>query len=404
MNQSSFQGGSLHRKVAAAIACFIFGFGALWATKQFLGAGLGDYSGTSAGGVSAAQVIGADTESLPPQTDSLMAPGHTWPIATPLVTTAAPATASMLESVKQSPAEPSVTVLMGGDVMLDRHVRLLGMTYGYDSLFAGISDLMKTADISVVNLEGTITSSPSRTLLADNNTTQELSFTFDPATAAVLKKSGIDLVSLANNHADNFGVQGLRETQSYLAHAGVGYFGDPWNDSGTEKIISKNGITLAFVGYHAFQGGFDRVIATVKRLSADGDFVIVMPHWGIEYAALATVDQHARARALAAAGAGAIIGSHPHVTEDHEWLPAADGSFVPVYYSLGNLLFDQYFSPSVMEGNIISLTITRNAAGKAKLSGLQVFTTSLATHFGPEIISMPTADDPPSTVIPSPSP
>ena len=192
----------------------------------------------------------------------------------------------------------------------------------------------------------------------------------------MLAHAGIGIVSLANNHTDNFGASGFRETEALLDAGGIGHFGDPWNDAGTEKTVTKNGISVAFVGYHAFQPGFPRIIADVKRLSAAGYFVIVMPHWGVEYSASSTDDMKAKARALITAGAKAVIGSHPHVIGEHEWI-----GDVPVYYSLGNLLFDQYFSPAVMKGNVLELRITEGASG-VSLDSLRVYDTSTASERG----------------------
>ncbi|MEA2715248.1 MAG: hypothetical protein QOG91_276, partial [Candidatus Parcubacteria bacterium] len=193
-------------------------------------------------------------------------------------TTATATAASPVPQLASVAPSAELTIRMAGDIMLDRHVRLYGSRYGYDSLFASITPLFAGADISVANLEGTITSNASETLLPNGQTTKSFVFTFATGTAPVLARAGISLVSLANNHADGYGLAGIRETEKWLAAAGVGYFGDPWNSSTTEAVITKNGITVAFVGYHAFQSGFDRVISAVKRLSADGDFVVVMPH------------------------------------------------------------------------------------------------------------------------------
>jgi len=274
--------------------------------------------------------------------------------------------------------------MIGGDVMFDRNVRLLGQKYGYDSLLASTAPLFSSADIVAVNLEGPITSNPSKTLLANGRTTKALIFTFAPKSAEALANAGITLVSLANNHADNFGAAGLAETKKWLAQAGVQWFGDPSNASSSEAVISKNGINVAFVGYHSFQPGFDRILADVARLSASGDFVIVMPHWGVEYAATATPGMKSQARQLVAAGASAIIGSHPHVIEEH----VSMGN-VPVFYSLGNLLFDQYFDPDVMAGNIVSLRVTKSGTA-IKIDDIKVYQTSTASRRSVTVDMQPT--------------
>jgi poly-gamma-glutamate synthesis protein (capsule biosynthesis protein) len=272
--------------------------------------------------------------------------------------------------------------------MLDRNVRREGDRSGYDSLFSSVASLFSRADISVANLEGTITGNPSKTLLPNGRTTKSFIFSFATSTAAALARSGISLVSLANNHTDAYGMAGLKETKKWLDAVGVRYFGDPWNSSSTEAVISKNGITVAFVGYHAFQPGFNRVIAAVRRLSAESDFVVVMPHWGEEYAAKPSALLRERARALAAAGAGAVIGSQPQVIMEREWI-----GDVPVFYSLGNLLFDQYFSPDVMKGNVVALHIKKTSAG-TRLDHVSIYETSLESRSGVTVDPVPVDESP----------
>jgi|ERR1035437_2431094 poly-gamma-glutamate synthesis protein (capsule biosynthesis protein) len=314
-------------------------------------------------------------------------------------------TASVIDSISQiaviSPSTipslqtvspPSLTILIAGDIMLDRHIRAVGEKKGYDSLFASTTGLFKNEDVVVANLEGPVTSSSSRTLLQNGRTTASLAFTFATSSPEALVHAGIQLVSLANNHTDNYGRSGFDETLSWLDAAGLGYFGNPWNDSGTEKIISKNGITIAFVGYNAFGGGtgaFKRVKDDVARLSAAGNFVVVMPHWGEEYVSYPSDEVRAQAKALVGAGASAIIGSHPHVIGDHEFIQG-----VPVFYSLGNFIFDQYFSAHVMKGNLVELTIKKDATSPAgaHISGIKVYETSLSSHEGPSIDFSKTID------------
>lgn len=281
--------------------------------------------------------------------------------------------ATVLESeavnLQPSLGQNDLTIMLGGDVMFDRNIRALGERNGYNSLFdSSIISLFKKADIVAINLEGPITSSPSKTL-ANGKTTDSFTFTFSPDVATAMVHAGITLVSLANNHADNFGLAGFTETQQWLSMAGILWFGNPRNSTSTEMstknldngnspittLITKNDFTIAFIGYHSFQSGIDRVIAEIKRASDSHVFTIVMPHWGEEYTAAPSEYMKSQARTFIAAGADAIIGAHPHIIMNHEWV----GS-VPVFYSVGNLLFDQYFSPEVMKGNIVELHLIKD--------------------------------------------
>ncbi len=274
----------------------------------------------------------------------------------------------------------TLKIVIGGDTMFDRKVRQLGQTNGYDTLLAPVAPLFDSADIAVVNLEGPVTSFPSKTLRPDGSTTKELVFTFDPESLEALKNVGVDVVSLSNNHTDNFGTSGFLQTKANLASTGIQYFGDPWNASSTELLIEKNGMKVAFVGYHSFQKGFDRVLAKVNELSNNNYFVIVMPHWGEEYKKEPSDTVRNQARLLAAAGAGAVIGGHSHIIGENEWL---DG--IPVYYSLGNLLFDQYFSPEVMKGLVVELRLSKSNDG-VRLDSLKSYEVSTASRKHVELI------------------
>lgn len=285
-----------------------------------------------------------------------------------------------LQATVNNPAVPeqdaasatNITVIVGGDVMFDRGIRALGEKNGYETLFDdSVTSLFKQADIVAVNLEGPITSYPSKTLVA-GKITDTLTFTFSSKMRSILKDAGITVAGLANNHADNFGFLGFMETQDWLNDAGVAWFGNPWNSTSTKMvreevndtkspittIVTKNDIKVAFVGYHSFQPGIDRVIREIKRVSGPDVFTIVIPHWGEEYVATSSEKMRSQARAFINAGADAVIGAHPHVIMNQEWVGG-----VPVLYSLGNLLFDQYFSPAVMTGNLAELHLTRDASG-----------------------------------------
>jgi poly-gamma-glutamate synthesis protein (capsule biosynthesis protein) len=275
-------------------------------------------------------------------------------------------------AVPEKEASNKITIMVAGDMMFDRGIRAIGERDGYDSLFdSSVTTLFKKADIVAANLEGPITSNPSKTLV-DGKIAEPLIFTFSPKVRTAIKNAGITIVGLANNHVDNFGFLGYMETQDWLQDAGIPWYGNPWNSTSTKMsrekltndkspiatVVTKNGIKVAFVGYHSFQLGIDRVIAEIKRVSGPDVFTIVVPHWGEEYTATSSEKMRSQAKAFIAAGADAIIGAHPHVVMNQEWMNG-----VPVVYSVGNLLFDQYFSPQVMTGNIIELHVSKDASG-----------------------------------------
>lgn len=273
-----------------------------------------------------------------------------------------------------------LTMVIGGDLMLDRGVRKLGQDKGYEKFFSGIVDLLKSADLAIANLEGPITTYPSKTLLSNGKISPELTFTFAPETAKALATVGFDALSLANNHTANFGQKGLDETRGYLKKAGVAYFGSPANTASSTLLLEKNGFRLALVGYHAFSSGFEGISDNIRDLNNRGYFVIVMPHWGEEYATSSTADQKAKARLMVAAGAKAIFGAHPHVVMEHSLI-----GDVPVFYSLGNLLFDQYFSPEVLNGNLVKITLAQGSKGPY-IESIQIYEISTDSREGLKLI------------------
>ena len=269
-------------------------------------------------------------------------------------------------------------IMIAGDVMLDRYIRKLGERNGYDSLFTDITPLLHTADLAVINLEGPITNFPSKTLLPNGSTTPELVFTFSPEVAPALARAGIDLVSLANNHTDNFGLAGFEQTKEYLKPAGLGWFANPWNSRGDSKTVCQKGICVAFVGYHEFREGFDNVLAEVRALDSQVDLVIVMPHWGEEYVAEPSERLRDKAQVLVMAGADLIVGAHPHVVMEKETVDD-----VPIFYSLGNFLFDQYFSVETMNGELLEIDLVRDeATDQAKISQILIHGISNASRAG----------------------
>lgn len=352
--------------VMSIFAAVFFGAGSIWAGAQGLQLTFGHASSRSLAQVS--------------KVDIMPATGNTANVlnSTRDFKKAVSDTTSFIQNAisKAVPLSSPTTIMIGGDIMLDRKIRSIGQKKGYDYLFTSLSSLFKTADIVIANLEGPVTTNSSKTLLSTGKLTQDLAFTFAPGSVKALSKAGITAVSLANNHEDNFGTAGVVETKEWLKKSDLQWFGSPWNTASTSLVLNVKGMKIAFVGYHAFQSGIDTVLADIKKLNAEGNFVIVMPHWGPEYTSKPTVKMRSLARSFIKAGAQAIIGSHPHVIMENETIAG-----IPVYYSVGNLLFDQYFSDAVLNGEIISLKLV-NGPGGPNLDSIMVYGTKLDREKG----------------------
>ncbi|OGC88094.1 hypothetical protein A2419_01305 [Candidatus Adlerbacteria bacterium RIFOXYC1_FULL_48_26] len=246
------------------------------------------------------------------------------------------------------------TVLFAGDAMFDRTVRLTAERQGGDYLFECISPTFKTADLVVLNLEGPITSTSSLSVGSVPGGPGNYTFTFPTSTAALLAKHGVGVVNIGNNHIRDFGNTGTLSTMEFLSAAGVQYFGDPITHTVARKDIQD--ARLSLINYNEFIGYSQAASITLSQIHAEaaaGRLPIVYTHWGIEYATTTPSSIRELAHQFVEAGAVAVIGSHPHVVGESEVYNRA-----PIYYSLGNFIFDQYFSYETTHGLMVAITFS----------------------------------------------
>lgn len=238
---------------------------------------------------------------------------------------------------------PAASFVFFGDLMLDRDTRALIKDKGIDWPTEKIQRLFWSQDYNIANLEGTITENNSVSVGSREDERRHFSFTFDPKTAQnFLLNNKINIVSLANNHSLDFGPSGLMETKKHLEDIGIAYLGDSLRKE-NYLILEKNGTRIALVAYNQFQkSSEDEARENVRKVRLKSDVVILMPHWGTEYSLVANQSQAKLARRFIDAGADLIVGSHPHVTQNVEVYKNK-----AIFYSLGNFIFDQYFSEEV---------------------------------------------------------
>lgn len=268
------------------------------------------------------------------------------------------------ESEYLYPVKNYAQILSVGDLMFDRGIRYYAeKAGGNDFIFEKISGLLSNNDLVVANLEGPITNEKSKSSGTAIGSANNYFFTFDPSVAETLFKQNIRLVDLGNNHILNFKSRGLESTKKYLDKAGVDYFGAP----GGERSIIENigGLRIAFVSYNEFassdiEAEQKSVIQEIKTLrQAQGgeppaDIIIVFSHWGIEYSKNPTNGDKELAHQFVDAGVDLIIGSHPHTLQ-----PMEEYNGKRIYYSLGNFIFDQYFSEDVRQGLGVMVKINK---------------------------------------------
>ncbi len=250
--------------------------------------------------------------------------------------------------------QPPVEIIFGGDLMMDRYIRQRANQLGYDYILADLKQTLTQADLVVVNLEGPVTDYASQSIGSQIGSSDNYIFTMAPEVAKVLFDHNMKLVNIGNNHMLNFGVNGLDQTKQHLTEQGVKYFGATGQgDDQTGVVWEINHLKLGFVNYNQFiTGGLAVALAEIDKLKPSTDLLIVYTHWGNEYQSAAGSASVATAHQLIDGGADLVIGSHPHVVQ-----PSEEYRGKMIYYSLGNLVFDQYFSAQTKQGLLVKVLI-----------------------------------------------
>ncbi len=256
-----------------------------------------------------------------------------------------PQNPSIVVNRNLSAQKADIEIIAAGDVMLGRTVMTTSLDQGDPTYpFKKVADTLKSADITFVNLENPIVENCPRK-------TDGLVFCAYPGMVEGLLYAGIDVVTLANNHSKNYGESGLAETKKILRASGIDY---TYNSLAVKEI---DGISFGFLGMEFVDKNItDEEIELVKALDKQVDVLILGIHWGSEYQAIAGSRQREIAKKLVDAGADIVIGSHPHWVQDIQYLENQKKEKVPVYFSLGNLVFDQMWSEQTKRGLVVRLT------------------------------------------------
>ena len=278
-------------------------------------------------------------------------------------------------AISAEPSKPIVSLLFAGDIVLDG-VPAQWIADHKDPL-AAYATILSSTDISVANLE---------CVIATTGDKADKIFTFrgHPTTLPILRHH-FDAVSVANNHSGDFGRAAFTEMLVHLENQKLPYFGGGRNlkQAHTPLIIERKGIKIALLGYDEFmprsfeatatEAGVawseddEQVVADIRaaRLNYHADVVIPFMHWGWENEAKSGLRQQQLAHTMIDAGADAVIGGHPHVTQDIEQYKGK-----PIIYSIGNFMIDSLDNEPQTRGWIVRLAIDS--------SGIQAWDTRLA--------------------------
>ncbi|HEX6937710.1 MAG TPA: CapA family protein [Actinomycetes bacterium] len=279
---------------------------------------------------------------------------------------------------------PLTKVTVTGDVMLGRRVGdRLARVGDPAAALRPMAGRLAAADLTIGNLESTLSKAGAPRQGGD-------SFGAAPAVREGLRLAGFDVLSLANNHAGDYGARALVETVRRLRAAGfrpVGAGADI-RTAARPVVTTRNGVRFGVVAFNAIgetpaagraspgvlqvrmqprtgplnRSDLDRVTRVVRGLRDRVDVVIVLPHWGAQYTHRTVRDQRLVARELVDAGADVVVGGHPHWVQGVE---VRRGGFVA--YSLGNFVFDMDFMRKTQEGILLELVFWGPALKSARL-------------------------------------
>lgn len=254
-----------------------------------------------------------------------------------------------------------VNQLFFGDLMLDRYIKTAlekkGLSYILEDIAGGENRFFMGNDIVSANLEGAITFNAEHYAPELTN-----DFALDSKYIKQLKDNYFfDYFNLANNHISDQGNQGLIETSQNLKNLNINFAGcsDSIIADCSTTNIKLGDINIGMAGFSMVYHKFDIDDATnkIKDLKNKNDLVITQIHWGEEYQHEFNDTQQEVAHKLIEAGSDIIIGHHPHVVQGMEIYQNK-----PIFYSLGNFIFDQYFSDDTQKH--LSLGLSYNLEKK----------------------------------------
>jgi len=249
------------------------------------------------------------------------------------------ATASSSESVLSSSSGSAVTAdltvsaagdcTLGTDENFDPSSSFDAVYQSKDDpsyFFAGVRDLFSSDDLTIVNLEGTLTRATQR---ADKT----YAFRGDPEYVRILKEGSIEAVNLANNHSHDYGEQSYEDTIRNVENAGIVSFGYD-----RSRVITINGVNVGLVGTYELKDGIgckEGMLEQIRSVRDQGaELVIASFHWGTERENYPDDVQKELAHAAVDAGADLVLGHHPHVLQGIETYHGKQ-----IVYSLGNFCF-----------------------------------------------------------------
>lgn len=253
--------------------------------------------------------------------------------------------------------------------------------YDFSYVYEDIIDYTQISDITIGSLETTFAGE-------ERGYSNYPTFNTPDSLATALKNIGVDIISLAGNHALDYGYTGLCRTIDVLDNAGISHLGTYKSAEDQENLLIKNvkGVNIAFLNYTYGTNGIpvpsgkeycvnlidkDFIKKQIEQAKSQNvDLIVACMHWGTEYRTTANSEQKELADFLFENGVDIILGNHPHVIEPMEkrTITLEDGTEKEVFvvYALGNFTADQR-DEITRDSAILNLTITKNSDGRISI-------------------------------------
>ncbi|MEW9668539.1 CapA family protein [Ammoniphilus sp. 3BR4] len=260
--------------------------------------------------------------------------------------------------------------------------------YSFDSMFNKVSPFLKSADLTIGNLETTFSGRAAIYERRSPRTGFPL-FNCPDELAPALRRAGFNILMTANNHCMDGGVEGLKRTLRVLDSNGLAHTGTFADFLQSRKFLIKNvkGIRIGFLAYTKGTNsipipaekpwlvnliGFAKMKEDLQRLRAQVDFIVVYLHFGKEYHQTPSEEQKQIVEWLFAHGANIVLGAHPHVLQPMVFTPK--GKFV--IYSLGNFISTMLRkNPFTLNGVIFYLRLRKDNKGQTSITGIHYIPT-----------------------------
>ncbi len=328
----------------------------------------------------------------------------TEPVSTATAAPTPTATVSASPTPEPTPIVNTVTFSASGDNLIHKSiyedaataasVAGNGDAYDFTYVYENVAHFFASYDVNWMNQETLVTDTLEPSTYPMFSTPSEIIDT--------LYDIGFRVFSLSNNHTYDKGAAGIDATLAFWESApedviSVGLY-DAETDESDIELQEINGITIAYVAYTFSTNGIptpsnatktviytsetERIKEQVMLADTLADFVVVSVHWGTEDSHTVHSSQETLAQNLADWGADLIIGTHPHVLQDCEWLIAEDGHQAFVAYSLGNFVSAQSKADNLV-GGILTLAFQKTIAldGSVTLEIIDPTITPVVTHY-----------------------